>query len=289
VALAQLAEQDPLIDLRQDDVRQELHVSLYGEVQKEVIQATLADEYGIDVEFRETTTICIERPVGVGEAVEHMKDAANPFLAGLGLRVEPGSGIDFRFEIELGSLPLAFRRAAEETVRRTLGQGLHGWEVRDCTVTMTHSAYAPRQSHAHQGFDKSMSTTARDFRHLTPLVVMSALRRARTRVFEPIHRFRLELPADTFGPAMPALVRLRAVPLVQELHGSSYVVEGDIPAACVHELRLQLPSLTRGEGVVECEFDRYEPVAGGEVPRRPRTDFDPLDREQYLLRVMRRI
>jgi ribosomal protection tetracycline resistance protein len=118
---------------------------------------------------------------------------------------------------------------------------------------------------------------------------MSALRRARTRVFEPIHRFRLELPADTFGPAMPALVRLRAVPLVQELHGSSYVVEGDIPAACVHELRLQLPSLTRGEGVVECEFDRYEPVAGGEVPRRPRTDFDPLDREQYLLRVMRRI
>jgi ribosomal protection tetracycline resistance protein len=33
-ALAQLAEQDPLIDLRQDDLRQELSVSLYGEVQK---------------------------------------------------------------------------------------------------------------------------------------------------------------------------------------------------------------------------------------------------------------
>ncbi|WP_308282737.1 GTP-binding protein [Pseudonocardia nigra] len=31
-ALAQLAEQDPLIDVRQDDVRQEMHVSLYGEV-----------------------------------------------------------------------------------------------------------------------------------------------------------------------------------------------------------------------------------------------------------------
>src|SRR5215204_6506849 len=41
VALTQLAEQDPLINLRQDDLRQELHVSLYGEVQKEVIGATL--------------------------------------------------------------------------------------------------------------------------------------------------------------------------------------------------------------------------------------------------------
>ena len=51
----QLAEQDPLINLRQDDVRQEIYVSLYGEVQKEVIQATLADEYGIEVGFHETS------------------------------------------------------------------------------------------------------------------------------------------------------------------------------------------------------------------------------------------
>jgi ribosomal protection tetracycline resistance protein len=68
------------------------------------------------------------------------------------------------------------------------------------------------------------------------------------------------------------------------------VIEGDIPAARVHELRLQLPALTRGEGVVECEFDRYQAVAAGSPPpSRPRTDFDPLDRQQYLLRVMRRI
>ncbi|MBA2569926.1 MAG: GTP-binding protein, partial [Chloroflexi bacterium] len=35
-ALAELSEQDPLIDVRQDDERQEIAVSLYGEVQKEV-------------------------------------------------------------------------------------------------------------------------------------------------------------------------------------------------------------------------------------------------------------
>ena len=62
VALAQLAEQDPLINLRQDDIRREISVSLYGEVQKQVIQATLANDFDVDVKFRETTTICIERP-----------------------------------------------------------------------------------------------------------------------------------------------------------------------------------------------------------------------------------
>src|SRR5207253_9034368 len=48
VALTQLAEQDPLINVRRNDDRQEISVSLYGEVQKEVIQATLATDFGLD-------------------------------------------------------------------------------------------------------------------------------------------------------------------------------------------------------------------------------------------------
>ena len=141
-ALAQLAEQDPLINVRLDDVGHELSVSLYGEVQKEVIQATLANDFGVDVDFRETTTICIERPVGAGSAVERLREPPNPFLATVGLRIEPasiGSGVEFRLEVELGSMPLAFFRAVEDTVGETLRQGIYGWQVTDCTVTMTHS------------------------------------------------------------------------------------------------------------------------------------------------------
>jgi ribosomal protection tetracycline resistance protein len=288
-ALTQLAEQDPLIDMRQDG--REISVSLYGEVQKEVIQATLADEFGIDVDFRESTTIHVERPNGVGAAAEIMKVEPNPFLATVGLRVEPGppgSGVVFRLGVELGSMPYAFFVAVEETVRETLRQGLHGWQVLDCTVTMTHSGYAARQSHAHATFDKSMSSTARDFRHLTPLVLMSALRQAGTTVHEPMHRFRLEVPADTYGAVLPALSRLRAIPYAPQLRGADCLLEGTLPAASVHELEQRLPALTRGEGVLESEFDHYQPVTGS-VPQRPRTDLDPLNRKEYLLRVERRV
>ena len=289
VALTQLAEQDPLIDLRQDDVRQEVHVSLYGEVQKEVIQATLADEYGLEVGFRETTTICVERPAGAGEAYELMGEG-NPFLATVGLRVEPApvdSGVEFRLEVELGSMPFAFFRTVEDTVRATLGQGLYGWQVVDCVVTMTHSGYAPRQSHAHQKFDKSMSSTGADFRGLTPLVLMAALRRAGTRVQEPVARFRLEIPADTIGPVSAVLAGHRAVPLASAARGGTAVLEGEVPAARLHELERALPSPSRGEAVLESSFDSYRPV-GGEPPRRSRTDFNPLDRKEYLLHVNRR-
>ncbi len=290
-ALGQLAEQDPLIDLRQDDIRQEIYVSLYGEVQKEVIEATLATEYGVEVGFRETTTICIERPNGTGAAFEIGDQNGNPFLATIGLRIEPaaiGSGVCYGIEIEPGSLPLAFQTAIEETVGTALQQGLNGWQVTDCTVTLYRSGYWPRQSKMHAKFDKSMSSTAGDFRNLTPLVLMTALREAGTTVLEPMHRFRLALPADLLGAVLTTLGGLGAVPQTPAAAGTSYVLEGFIPAARVHELELLLPSLTRGEGALETAFDHYETVRGP-APSRARTDHNPLDRKEYLLHVQRRV
>ena len=290
-ALTQLAEQDPLIGLRRDDVRGELLLSLYGEVQKEVIQATLASEYGVEAGFSASTTICIERPAGTGAAFEIIDTPPNPFLATVGLRIEPApvdSGVRFRLEVELGSMPFAFFKAVEETVAVALRQGVHGWQVTDCVVTMTHSGYWPRQSHAHAHFDKSMSSTAGDFRNLTPLVLMDALKQAGTGVYEPVHRFHLEIPADTYGPVLPALARLRAVPGAPVMRGSLCLLDGEIPAAQVRALEEQLPALTRGEGVLEARFGHYRPVRG-DVPDRPRTDHNPLNREEYLLRVARRV
>jgi ribosomal protection tetracycline resistance protein len=290
-ALTLLAEQDPLIGLRFDEVRQELHVSLYGEVQKEVIQATLADDFGLDVEFQETTPICIERPVGTGSAIETMprgRSAWRPFLAGIGLRIDPapiGSGVAFRYEIELGSLPAAFMKAIGETVPQALRQGLNGWEASDCVVTLTHSQYAPRQSHSHQGFSKAMSSIGSDFRLLTPLVLMAALQQAGTRVCEPIHRYELEIPTDALPAMVPTLARLEAPPLEQTAKGPAVLLRGQIRAALVHTLQAQLPEVTRGEGVLESTFDGYLPVRG--TPRtRPRTDNNPLNREEYLMNAL---
>ncbi len=286
VALAQLAEQDPLINLRQDDVRQELSLSLYGEVQKEVIEATLVDDFGIAVVFRETTVICIERPAGVGDAVELIGKRPNPFLATVGLRIEPraiDSGVEFRLDVDVRTIPFyvyksveEFHDSIEDAVRDTLRQGLCGWQVTDYRVTMTHSGYS------------SPGSTAADFRKLAPLVLMSALEQAGTVVCEPMHRFHLEIPADAFGAGAPVLARLRATPQTQEMRGSSYVIEGAIPAARVHELQQLVPGLSRGEGVLESAFDGYQPV-DGTPPERPRTDNNPLNRSEYLQHVLRRV
>ena len=288
-ALTELAEQDPLINLRRDDVRDETSVSLYGEVQKEVIEATLADEYGLAVTFRESTTICVERLLGTGAAYELKHEA--PFLATVGLRVEPGpvdSGVAFRLGVELGSMPPAFFAAVEETVHEVLRAGPHGWQVVDAVVTMTHSGYFARQSHAHGTFDKSMSSTAGDFRNLTPLVLMAALRNARTAVHEPVHAFAWNCRPTCWARrcrCWPSRARCR--PRRARRARRRWSRATSRPPACTPSTT-RLPSLTRGEGVLESAFDRYAP-APCPWPQRPRTDRNPLDRREYLLHVQRRV
>ena len=269
-ALDRLAEQDPLISLRVDGQsgdKRELRLSLYGEVQQQVIGSLLEEEYGVAVRFRDTAMICTERLRGTGAAVELIGTDPNPYLATVGLRVEPapvGSGVDFGLEVELGSMPPAFFTAVETSVRSALLHGNHGWEVPDARVRMTHSGYWARQSHAHGTFDKSMSSTAGDFRDLTRLLMARSIAQAGTVVCEPVHRFELEVPAGSLGPTLSLLAQAGGVPLTTEPRGpsgSSVVVTGDVPADAVHRLTLMLPDVTRGEGVLSSRLDHFRPQA----------------------------
>ncbi len=273
-ALAQLAEQDPLIDVRQDDTRGELSVSLYGEVQKEVIQATLADEFGLDVTFRETTPIYLERPVGSGEAIELLHAESNPYLATIGLRIDPapsGGGFDFRLRVDPRTTPLyvyktldGFAERMGQYVRDALQEGLFGWQVTDCVVTMTRCIYSvPDGPPSRRG----PLSTAADFRKLTPLVVAQALERAGTVVCEPIVRVTVELPPGAIGALLAALARLGGAVEPPSLRGKLATIETVLPATQAQELQRQLPGLTSGEGVLDSAFAGYRPVNGG-PPRR---------------------
>jgi len=268
VALQQLAEQDPLIQVRKDD---EITVKLYGEVQKEVIAALLVSEYGLSVTFSETRPIHVERPTGTGTAIREIGDD-NPWAAGVGFRISPAVGIDYRLEVELGGLPRAFHTAIEETARRTLQQGLHGWEVVDCRIEVVHTHYS------------APVTVAADFRRLVPLVLLQALQDAGTTVHEPVNHFELELPPDAVSPVLAKLAEATATVEDTAVAPGQARLTGLIPAGRVHTFESQLPGLTHGEGVLLTSFHGFHPVPGT-PPYRQRTDGNPLNQKEYLLHL----
>ncbi|MFG2139766.1 tetracycline resistance ribosomal protection protein Otr(A) [Streptomyces sp. NPDC048650] len=239
-ALLALADQDPLLQAR-PAVDGATSVLLHGEVQKEIIAATLRDAHGIEAEFAPSRVVCVERPCGVGEACHEIAGRGHTgHWATVGLRVEPGtrgSGPVFGYETELGALPHGFHQAIEETVLATLRQGPRGLAVTDCRVVLTRS-----------GFIGPMST-AGDFRAVTPDVLLRALRRAGTRAYEPYHAFEAELPLDA-----PAAVTARLGALGAEFTETSggrhtWLLRGVLPARRVQEAEGALPGLTHGEGV----------------------------------------
>ncbi|GAA0900062.1 MULTISPECIES: tetracycline resistance ribosomal protection protein Otr(A) [Streptomyces violaceusniger group] len=239
-ALLDLADQDPLIHARPMPGGA-TSVLLYGEVQKEIIAATLVQDYGIEADFEPSRPVLVERPSGIGEAVREIARVGHtgPW-ATVGLRVEPterGAGVVFGYETELGALPRAFHNAIEETVYETLFHGPRGRSVTDCRAVLIRS-----------GFIGPLSTAA-DFRDLTPVVLGEALERAGWRIYEPYHAFELELPAETLA-AVTAQLAAAEADIGESVDGATgWLLRGELPARRVHGFERVLPRLTHGEGV----------------------------------------
>ncbi|OOZ80693.1 tetracycline resistance protein [Bacillus cereus] len=276
-ALMELCEEDPLIKVWKDDVHNELYIRLFGQVQKEVIETTLFEKYNLQVTFSNTRVVCIEKPIGIGISVEVMGEKTNPFYATVGFKVERGelnSGITYTLGVELGSLPLAFHKAIEDTVFQTLKQGLYGWEVTDISVTLTHTGYA------------SPVTTASDFRNLTPLVLMDALKKAETYVYEPVNAFELTVPEQAISTAMYKLAAIPATFAEPIFNNDSYQLTGSLPVAKTENFKRMLHSFTEGEGIFTTKpagFTKLKPP----FPTRKRVDYNPLNRKDYLLHVLK--
>lgn len=274
VALNELAEQDPLIDLRRD-IDGEVFVSLYGEVQKEIISSTLQLEYGMCAIFEESKVICVEMLMSASEALESIHDSSNPFLATIGIHVSPrlpGSGYKFTCEARLGQMPMSFYKAIEESVFEALQEGVQGWRIPDCEVTLTVVGY------------QSPTSTAADFRYLSPLVLASAIRKAGTRVCEPRSVFRIDLPPDTSSAVYCLLLKSgaainRTVPLNEGVQ-----IEGTVATRYVYRLQHVIPNLTGGRGCMVSEVATYAPVTGV-VPVRARAHPNPYNRDDYLRQI----
>jgi ribosomal protection tetracycline resistance protein len=268
VALGQLADQDPLIAARLDDDGRPT-VSLYGQVQQEVLGATLAEEHGIEVEFSDASVLHVERLRGVGEAVIRLNTDENPYQATIGLRIEPGapgSGLTFVTAVGAKDMPLylfhsveAFAASIEKHVRRALAHGHYGWEVTDCVVTMIEASYSVADGPPSK---RGPTSTSFDYRKVTPLVARRALDRARTRVCEPVLRILLEVPTEDAATLQRLLGRWGAELAGQTSAGEYTRLEARLVAARLHELQHQLPDLTGGEGTLESHFDGYQPVRG---------------------------
>ncbi|WP_456010679.1 tetracycline resistance ribosomal protection protein [Clostridium butyricum] len=278
--LTLLAEEDPLLELEMNDIDREIYVNLFGEVQMEILISILDDLYGIKVEFSNIQTIYREAPKGVGTSIMHMQEGLNPFLATVGLKIEPagrGTGLRYISNVSVGSLPRSFQNAIEEAVIKTSKQGLFGWEVTDAKVTLTCGEFF------------SPASTPADFRNVTPMVFMEALYKAQTVLLEPLHEFELRIPQNVLSKAIWDLETMRATfdnPIIIE---DEFSIKGLIPVENSKEYKMKIASYTQGKGMFITKVYGYKEVPAEFVKTRQKTTYDPLNKKEYLLRKLNTI
>jgi ribosomal protection tetracycline resistance protein len=166
-------------------------------------------------------------------------------------------------------------------VRLALDEGLLGWQVTDCVVTVTKIGYSSADGPPSR---RGPLPTARDVKKLTPVVLMEALEKSGSMVCEPVFRINAEVPTEAIGPLLAALGRLGAGAGTPSPRGELSVLETALPASHLQDLRRQLPGLTGGEGVLESEFAGYQRVTG-DPPIRKRTTPNPLNVPEYLAQL----
>jgi ribosomal protection tetracycline resistance protein len=276
-ALTQLAEQDPLIDVRLDHSGA-ISVSLYGDVQRQVIAATLAVDYGLDVQFEDATPVCVERPAGTASSRELIRDRANPYSATVGLRVEPlaaNDGVRVELDVESRFVPIfiyktrqAFLDALTRHVERTLEVGNFGWRVTDCLVTLTECDYYIGDGVPPPGKGR---TAAADFRGLVPVVLRQALASAGTRTCEPLVRARIETSSMRMSAALALATGLEGqVESVAE-SGEVATIEVVLTSANEQVLQRRLSGATGGDGSCESALVGYREVRGAPLVRGSRS------------------
>lgn len=151
---------------------------------------------------------------------------------------------------------------------------MYGWEVTDIIVTLTHTGYA------------SPVTTASDFRNLTPLVLMDALKHAETYAFEPVDEFELTVPEHAISTAMYKLAAIPATFSEPIFNNDSYHLTGSLPVAKTENFKRMLHSFTEGEGIFTTKPSGYTKLKAP-FPTRKRVDYNPLNRKDYLLHVLK--
>lgn len=271
-ALTDLSERDPLINLRSNEDNTEVYLSLYGEVQKEVIRDILLREFELRVDFDESTVILTERLIGAGSATEEIFADGNPFIATVGLRVEPcaeGVGNAFSMEVDVGQMPASFYKAVEDACFETLKAGLHGWPIIDCQVILT------------QIDQHSPVSAAADFRKLTPLVLAAAIRKAGTIICAPFDRFYLQMPVASFPAIQSLLAKAGATTTDLEIRGEEAYLEGVVASSEIQRIKKHLAGASSGLAVIDHRFDRYGPLSKSSHSRVIRGP-SPFDRKEYI-------
>ena len=260
--LRQLEEEDPQLRFTAQDG--ELHVSLMGRVQAEILRSLVAQRFGVEVELDRGRVLYKETIDAPVEGVGHYEPLRH--YAEVHLLLEPlpqGSGLVLATRCPEDDLDRSWQRLIMTHLQEKTHLGvLTGSPVTDMKITLM------------SGRAHIKHTEGGDFRQATYRAVRQGLMQARSRLLEPYYAFRLEVPPEQLGRAISD-VRLRSGSFdAPEEAGDMTLLRGRAPVTEFDDYAQEVASYTGGRGRLSLEPAGYGPCHNPDAVIAA-ADYDP--------------
>ena len=260
--LRQLEEEDPQLRFTARDG--ELHVSLMGRVQAEILRSLMAQRFGVEIELDRGRVLYKETIDAPVEGVGHYEPLRH--YAEVHLLLEPlpqGSGLVLATRCPEDDLDRSWQRLIMTHLQEKTHLGvLTGSPVTDMKITLM------------SGRAHIKHTEGGDFRQATYRAVRQGLMQARSRLLEPYYAFRLEVPPEQLGRAISD-VRLRSGSFdAPEEAGDMTLLRGRVPVTEFDDYAQEVASYTGGRGRLSLEPAGYGPCHNPDAVIAA-ADYDP--------------
>lgn len=272
-AFQRLEEEDPLLSIKWLSEERELHVSLMGMVQMEILTGVIKARFDLDVIFEKPSVIYKEAPMGTGTGYVSM---TSPYFATLEMKIEPmpsGSGVIIESQYTTDFIFPRFQNEVLDAAPQVLKEGNYGWEVTDAKVSII------------GGRSIQLATKPSDFRAVTPIALMDAIKAAGTRLLEPIQEYEIRVIIEDGGVVIGEIMEMRGTLEEQLVDGDFFIFRGVIPVATSMRYALRLTSLSQGRASIATKFIGYKECTLELGAVRQRKTVDPSDRAQYLASI----
>ncbi len=260
-AIGKLIDEDQSITLAMNQDTHELILWGQGEMHLHIALDRLKNRYGLEV-----TT----QPPGVPykEAIRKSMTQRGKFKRQSGghgqfgdvvLDIKPlprGTGFEFNQTIKGGSVPKQYIQSVEAGVKDYLVKGPLGFPVVDVSVTLTDGSY-----HSVDSSDLAFRTAGR-------LAMSEAMPQCKSVILEPILNVNITIPSD-FTSKVNGVISSRRGQILgfngKEGWTGWDIVQAHIPQSEVHDLIIDLRSLSHGVSSFTWEFDHLTELVGKEA------------------------
>ena len=255
LCLQRLSDEDPTIQVRQDERTGQTIVSGMGELHLEVFVERMKREFGVHARVGEPQVAYCETITQPARGEHRLKrqTGGHGQFAHVILELEPmptGSGFVFEDALRGTSIPRKYVSAIEAGIRDTLQRGVLAENpIIDIKVTLVDGNY-------HEVDSSDIA-----FRAAASMALQDGAAKAAPVILEPIMRLEVIAPKEYTGDVVADLKIRRATITNLEQRGGLQYVTADAPLATMFGYAGSLRSRTQGRGTFVMEFDHYAPVS----------------------------